>query len=62
MPHHTTATASAPAPARACSHGTIASSAAAATQPQAPKALRTYVAAVRAAKWLRQVSAWAAMA
>ena len=32
------------------------------TRGQPPKALRVYGTAMRAALWLRQVSAWAAMA
>ena len=64
MTEHTAASVSASAPpARcACSHGTITSTNATAAQPQAPKVLYTFVSAVRMAKWLRQMSAWATMA
>ena len=78
MSDHRTNTATAAPTARASSNpfarrcGTIAATRTAAaaataqcrgvTRGQPPKALRVYGTAMRAALWLRQVSAWAAMA
>ena len=76
MSDHRTNTAATAPTARAssnpCSCGTIAATRTAAaaataqcrgvTRGQPPKALRVYGTAMRAALWLRQVSAWAAMA